>query len=81
MNILITDAQVSEPTMLAACIERCKRWGGEGSTLDVQHEIICNKRTRGGWLEYMLILKYESGQKLVVGAIQRTPTGEIEFHS
>lgn len=37
--------------------------------------------TEGGWLEYTILVSYESGRSLTVGAIQRKPGMVSEFHS
>lgn len=35
----------------------------------------------GGWLEHLIVIKYVGGRQLVVGAIQRKPGNDSEFHS
>lgn len=35
----------------------------------------------GGWLEHTIVIKYEGGRQMVIGAIQRTVGAHSEFHS
>lgn len=35
----------------------------------------------GGWLEHLIIIKYVGGRQMCVGAIQRMPGNDSEFHS
>lgn len=35
----------------------------------------------GGWLEHLIMVTYKSGSRLVIGAIQRKPGQDSEFHS
>lgn len=67
---------IEEPAMMQACIQRIARF---------QHiaeaKLICDERKATGWLEFTIVLKFASGAGLTIGAIQRTPGAEIEFHS
>jgi len=38
-------------------------------------------RSDPGWLEWIIVYEYRDGGKLTVGAIQRTPGADYEFHS
>lgn len=35
----------------------------------------------GGWLEHLIVIKYVGGRQMCVGAIQRKPGNDSEFHS
>lgn len=35
----------------------------------------------GGWLEHLIVIKSVGGRQMVVGAIQRKPGNDSEFHS
>ena len=35
----------------------------------------------GGWLEHLIVIKRTGGRQMVVGAIQRKPGNDSEFHS
>lgn len=44
-------------------------------------DVFTANREPSGWLEYVVIVQYTAGHKLVVGVIQRTPGADIECHS
>lgn len=84
MQIVIKNAEKSEPEALAKAIERAKRWDG-----DTKVEIHCNDRVpdnapyqQPGWLEYSIIV-YDGADKLVIFIcmIQRNKDADFEFHS
>lgn len=37
--------------------------------------------SEGGWLEHSIIVRYKSGRMMHIGAIQRRPGAQSEFHS
>lgn len=81
MNILIHFAEESDPAMVAACLERIKRFYGSS---EPPHpvEVWCNHPDRDGMTEYIMRLPYcESPAHLTIGAIRRGPGQEVEFHS
>jgi hypothetical protein len=68
-------------SLLAACMERIRRFYGD-SQPQTPVEIFCNGRDRDGFLEVILRLPYSSHQgHMTIGAIQRLPGAECEFHS
>lgn len=39
------------------------------------------RHARRGWLEFLLVVNYHDNNQFVIGCIQRTKGGELEFHS
>ena len=82
MKITIENAEICQPTHLQKCIDKALNYAKD--TKDIT--IFCmpgqDKGTgRPEWLEYGILLEFNSGTKLYLAAIQRTRTAEIEFHS
>ena len=81
MNLLINYLHEAEPEFLAACIKRVMQFDPSPES-DLTHVITCASRSDKGWIEYALKLRYRDYDgHIFVGAIQRTPGAEIEFHS
>lgn len=86
MNILINYIEESEPTMLAACIERVKQMANDPADPTAMWDhpearIQCNRPDKNGFTEYAISFYYKSGGSITIGAIQRTPGAPVEFHS
>ena len=62
--------------LLVECIKRAAIYQSlNTATIYVQ------SRNADGWLEFIMKFAYEDGGKLTVGAIQRRPGAEFEYHS
>ena len=62
--------------LLQACVARMAQYNRlENATLYV------NERNKEGWLEYFMVMQYDDGGKLTVGALQRNTGMQFEFHS
>ncbi len=81
MKIEIINFEASEPAMLQTCLERVRRWFGPMIRDSAPCEIHCTARESSGWLQYILKLTYPEGGQMWVGAVQRQPGAEVEFHS
>lgn len=83
-TITVIDADLAEPEMLSKCLERCCWWIKDAAAIT----IFINKRVpidapeynSPGWLEYIMQIQF-NGWKMTVGAIQRKPGMNVEFHS
>jgi hypothetical protein len=82
LKILNLEDALLEPVMLQACIAKAMQYKTADASLCV------GKRGSNGWLgwlEWTLIISWAEempgARPLVLGAIQRTPSSEIEFHS
>ena len=62
-----------------ATFNRAVQLGNNEITQEVR--IYTDQRDRQGWLEYQIVVTYQSGSSLTVGAIQRKPGEPSEFHS
>ena len=80
-NICIVNGGLIEldANMLAACLAKCAQQLTNSQYLTA--EIHTNARDANGWLEYRIIFRYTDGRAFVIGAIQRQPGAEYEFHS
>lgn len=81
MNVtikFIEELKVEDLPLLNACIERAHRSIGERT---VECSVVCNARSRDGWLELHTLYKYDDGGKLLVAGIQRNTGEPFEFHS
>lgn len=75
MNLTIVGTP--EPVALGSAVLRAERFR-PGCTV----EVICNERTRSGWLEYLLSFKNDAGvQDFLIVQIQREPGLDFEYHS
>jgi hypothetical protein len=43
--------------------------------------VYCRERESSGWCEHIMRMQFEDGGALTVGALQRKPGEEFEFHS
>lgn len=66
--------------MLAEAVGRHIAWQASGGRMQ-RVCVYSNARRLDGWAEWMLHYEYADGGKLFVGAIQRSPGAEVEFHS
>ena len=80
MKIEIQNFELACPDMLSACLERIRRFYGPGD-LPVVPQIWATSAERGGMLDYGILLPCVSGGSLVVHAIRRPGSTEVEFHS
>lgn len=62
--------------LLKACLERAQSHRNVN-----QVTISMQGRDKDGWLEFQILYEYQDGGKLVVGALQRKPGEQFEFHS
>lgn len=80
MKIEIHNAEPADPAMLSACIERVRRFYGPG-----EHEVVpaiwVSGPERDGMLDYGILLPHATGGQMVLHAIRRPGSTEIEFHS
>ena len=80
MDISIRNAEQAEMPFLITCIERVRQHQNVESAV-----IHVAKRGAGRcspqWIEYLILITYETGSTMTVGAIQRTLDADIEFHS
>lgn len=66
------------PAMYAAVMQRIIRHLHTSARIDVY----AAERQPNGWLEWQLHIYHAANSRpLVLGAIQRKPGGEVEFHS
>lgn len=86
MNIQVINAEhtANEPEFFAAVMARVARHTHGAKEITVY----CNPRNpetiqdaTPGWIEYGFNISYEDGGRLFIGAIQRKPDADIEFHS
>lgn len=81
MNLLIFNLQEAEPAMLAACVQRVTSFYAGQPYSTVQPEIFVVEPERDGMLDYSILLPYPSGGQIIVHAIRRPGSTEVEFHS
>ena len=83
MNLNILSPEESEPGLLADCIAKALAFYGDNATCAVEAVIYCRKRQPDGWAEYGIRLPYiyNPEKSLLIGAIQRQPGAQTEFHS
>lgn len=82
MKVEIIDFELADKVVLDACLERVRRWSDNTDMMLLPCEIHCVERRADGLLEYMLKLIYPvSNGHMWVGAVQRQPGAEVEFHS
>jgi hypothetical protein len=65
--------------MLYACLCKCSQQMCNSHYLTA--EIFTNSREPSGWIEFGIVLRTATGSVFRIGAIQRTPGAEYEFHS
>lgn len=76
-TIVVHNRELAEDTHLEACL----RLAGVRHQHVEHADVYVSPRTEGGWLEYGVNLKYETGGGMFLGVIQRTPNDNIEVHS
>ena len=82
MKVEIIDFELADKVVLDACLERVRRWSDNTDMMLLPCEIHCRERDSKGWAEYLLKLIYPgSNGHIWVGAVQRQPGAEVEFHS
>lgn len=82
MNILIHNFEDSEPAMLAACIERVRRFLSDPvDDCARDADIWCNKPDSSGFVEYAVVCRYNGAGQIFIGAIRRAGATQVEFHS
>jgi hypothetical protein len=68
----------ADPGMFQAVFERViLRHGPQAESIDIYP----SDRKPDGWLEWLCRVQYRGGGALTIGAIQRQPGGEYEFHT
>ncbi len=70
-----TELAKRHPQMLSAVTRRAMEFAG--STI----RITPTERKPCGWLEWSMLVTFDSGSDLFIGAIQRRPDSTVEFHS
>lgn len=79
MKLSIVNVEIADPDMLNACIQRVRRFYQE--PCDVEPEIWCDELDRDGFLDYGMRFPYPSGGQIIVHAIRRPGSTQVEFHS
>lgn len=80
MKVEIHNFELADPTMLAACLERVRLFYSPADLLVVP-KIWVTQAKRDGMLDYGILLPYAGGGSLLVHAIRRPGSTEVEFHS
>lgn len=70
-----TELVKRHPTMLSAVTRRAMEFA------DSSIRVMPTDRKANGWLEWSMLIRFDTGRELFVAAIQRTPESEVEFHS
>lgn len=78
-----------ESTLMRDCKMKVLQYISATETTLVDADIYCKPRVpddapdykHPGWCEYLIVLEFEAGNKLVIGAVQRTKGATTEFHS
>lgn len=76
LTIEVLGVALAEPEALAEVLKRITY----NHHTAKQITIACRERKSDGWLEYVVHVQYAQGS-MTIGAIQRTPGAEMEFHS
>lgn len=77
IEIVGVDLAASEPVFLTCVMARLARHVPSADLITV----FCSEPQAEGWLEWMIVIAFKSGSSLTIGALRRTPGGEVEFHS
>lgn len=81
MKVTIHDYGQHEEEMLQACLKRAQDYMGDSFQYG-SATIFVNKREKIGWLEYGIRIEHGEGNGgIYIGAVQRKPGAEVEFHS
>lgn len=80
MKIEIYNAELADSDMLLACIVRVKRFY-ECTPSVWAAEIWVYPPDRDGMIDYGMRLPYPSGGQIIIHAIRRPNSTEVEFHS
>lgn len=70
-----TELAKRHPKMLSAVTRRAMEFA------DSSIRVTPSDRKASGWLEWSMQVHFHTGTQLFIGAIQRQPEAEIEFHS
>lgn len=83
MNIEIIGAELAEPEILTAALQRCKWWDNVKAIkifINPRVPLDAPEYNNPGWIEYGISVEWETS-KLFIGCLQRKPGEQIEFHS
>lgn len=84
MKVTILEIEDADPVVLAACLQRIKRFYGDsmaGAPYDTEVTINCYPPERDGFVQHVMHLPYLEGGGITIGAIKRGGATEVEFHS
>lgn len=83
-TIHIHQAELAEDRLLFDVLQRVRQYqNAREVNVHVQARVPADAPAykHPGWLEYLVVVDFEDGGKLTVGAIQRTVDAATEFHS
>lgn len=81
MRIEIQSVELADLAMLSACIERIKRFYEPVHHHHVVPVVWVEEPERSGMIDYAIVLPYVGGGQMILHAIRRPGSAEVEFHS